>query len=85
MAVLTDQSRAQVWADVMQELSRNGESIGVTKADLKAAIDALDSYMSTNAAAINTAIPQPARSALSNATKALFLMHVIQKRWVDGS
>jgi hypothetical protein len=59
--------------------------ISITKADLRAAVNALDDFMSTNATAVNTAIPQPARSALSTAQKAYMLMLVIQRRYITGA
>lgn len=85
MAVLTDESRTITWAEAMQLFSGAGESVSITKADLRAAVDALDSFMNTNAGAINTAIPQPARAALSTPQKARLLMLVIQRRYLDGS
>lgn len=85
MAVLSDESRILTWAESMQLFSGAGESVSITKADLRAAVDALDSYLNTNASAINTAIPQPARAALSTPQKARLLMLVIQRRYLDGS
>jgi hypothetical protein len=60
-------------------------SPAVTKADLRAAVDALDDFLNTNAAAINTAIPQPARGALTTTQKAKLLMFVIRQRYVKGA
>lgn len=85
MAVLTDNSRIEVWAEAMRRFSDNHETLGLTKADLRAAVDALDTFLNSNATAINTAIPQPARGALTTAQKARLLMLVIQRRYVDGA
>lgn len=85
MAVLTDAARAVVWADTMRQLSNDHEAVGITKADLRAAVDALDSFLDSNAAAINSAIPQPARGSLSTSQKARLLMYVIERRYVDGA
>lgn len=85
MAVLSDAVRFQTWAEVMQSFSNTRQEIGITKAELRAAIDALDTFMNANASAINSAIPQPARSSLTASQKALLLMYVIQHRWVEGS
>lgn len=85
MAVLTDAVRFQTWAEVMRSLSDTRQEVGISKAELRAAIDALDAFMNTNSGAINTAIPQPARGSLTSSQKALLLMHVIQRRWVEGS
>lgn len=84
MAVLPDADRKAIWAEFMSELSSERQALGVTKAELRAAFDALDDYLHTNAAAINTAIPQPARGALTSAQKARLLMFVIRKRYLSG-
>lgn len=70
MAELTSGQRQELWAELMRELSNDRETVGVTKADLRAAVDALDTWLNSNAATINAAIPQPARSALTAAQKA---------------
>ncbi len=85
MATLTDGARREVWAEAMRQLSNDREPISITKADLRAAVDALDTFLNSNAAAINTAIPQPARGALTTAQKARLLMYVIRRRYMDGA
>lgn len=85
MAVLATQDRVDLWSELMAELSRERESVsGVTKADLRAAVDALDDWLNTNAATINAAIPQPARANLTTSQKARLLARVIYKRFVKG-
>lgn len=81
MAVLSDTERASIWADVMRQLSDAREGCAITKTDLRAAIDALDTFLDTNAATINAAIPQPARSGLTTGQKARLLAYVALKRW----
>ena len=85
MAVLSDNDRAATWAELMQEWSSAREPVGLTKADLRAAVNAIDTWLNDNAAAANAAIPQPARGALSATQKALLLTHVIRKRYVKGA
>lgn len=85
MAVLPDADRRGVWADFMQNLSRESQSIAITKADLRAAVNALDDFLNTNATAINSAIPQPARGSLTVAQKALLLMYVVARRYLTGA
>ena len=82
MAVLSDSDRRDVWSEWMQD---NAANVSVTKADIRAAVDALDSFMSTNAAAVNSAIPQPARGSLTAAQKARLLVFVISRRWLRGA
>jgi hypothetical protein len=79
MAVLSDGDRVTVWSNFMR--ARFGD-LSVTKADLRAAVNGLDDYLNTNATAINTAIPQPARSALSTQQKAALLQFVVAQRYL---
>ena len=58
MAVLSDNDRAATWAELMQEWSSAREPVGLTKADLRAAVNAIDTWLNDNAAAANAAIPQ---------------------------
>lgn len=86
MAALATQDRIDLWSELMAELSRDRETVsGVTKADLRAAVDALDDWLNTNAATINAAIPQPARANLTTSQKARLLARVIYKRFVKGA
>lgn len=82
MAVLSDSDRAACWREWMDE---NVETCGIVKADLRAAIDAADSWANSNAASFNTALPVPARTTLSSAQKAAILAYVIVKRWKVGA
>ena len=79
MAVLSDTERFNVWADFMRD--QIVSSYGITKQDLRAAVDAIDAFMDTNETAINLAFPQPARSSLSPAEKAAILMYVTARRY----
>lgn len=85
MAVLADGDRAALWAEFMQLASNNRDALPLTKADLRAAVNGLDDFLNTNAAAINSAIPQPARAALSTAQKALLLQYVVARRYLAGT
>lgn len=78
MAVMSEADRAAVWARWMRE---NIDACGVTKTELRAAVDALDSFLDINATAINNAIPQPARGALSTSQKARLLAYITLRRW----
>ena len=86
MAVLTNNARRDLWRAYMQEMSAQQQAVGpITKADLRAAVDALDDFLNTNAAAINQAIPQPARSALTVPQKARLLVYVVERRTSEGA
>lgn len=78
MAVLSDNDRRLTWAEVMRRADCPGN---LTKADLRAAVDAIDSWIDSNAVSFNNAIPQPARGALTTKQKAALMMLVISKRF----
>jgi hypothetical protein len=80
MAQLTSGDRALVCADI----NRSGSVIQgftILKADLRAAVDAIDTWVDDNSTAFNSAIPQPARGALTAKQKAALLMFVVEKRF----
>jgi predicted metalloprotease len=81
MAVLSDQDRFDVWADFMRSARDNLENIPISKADLRAAVNAADQWADDNATSFNTAIPQPARSALTAKQKARLLVWVVRRRF----
>ena len=85
MANMTSAQRAELWALYMQDISDARESCAITKAQLRAAVDALDAWLDTNAATINTAIPQPARGSLTTAQKARLLTYVIRQHYIVGA
>lgn len=78
MAVLPDADRQAVCAGWMREPTG---PLAVTKAQLRAAVDAIDSWVDSNALTFNLAIPQPARNALTARQKAWLLMTVIKRRF----
>ncbi len=85
MTVLPDLERSDIWSRLMQDASRQREALPLTKTDLRAAVNALDDFLNTNATAINNAIPLPARTALTAKQKALIVAWVALKRHDVGS
>jgi hypothetical protein len=79
MAVLTDVQRAEVTTAFMQQARG---PLTILKADMRAAVDGLDSWYDANAASANQALPQPARAALSLEDKALLSNLIVTKRYV---
>jgi hypothetical protein len=69
-------NRAKIVAQIIRDVGWPG----LSKPDLKAAVDAIDDWADTNAVSFNTAIPQPARGVASNAQKALLLAYVCMRR-----
>lgn len=84
MAVLSDQERAEITAKYMEDLSRSRTPIPVSKAELRAAVNATDDWQDQNAAGYNAALPQPARGALSTAEKSNLFTRVSDKRYKRG-
>lgn len=81
MAVLTDEQRREVWADTMRLASAAREPLGtLLKADLRAAVNAVDDWVDQNAASYNAAIPLPARDELSAKQKVRLLQVVVRAR-----
>lgn len=85
MAILSDLDRVLLWSDFMRDRSAVRDPLPLLKADIRAAVDALDNFLNTNATAINTAIPLPARTTLTTPQKALLLQYVVARRYLSGS
>lgn len=77
MAELPDQDRNRVWRWFMR---RNTEPCNYTKADLRAAIDACDTWVDSNATSFNQALPQPFRGQATPAQKTMLLCFVAMRR-----
>lgn len=80
---LTTGDRAEVNAELQRRFSVDALACPVSKADLRAAVDAVDDWVDANSSSFNTAIPQPARGALTTTQKALLLDYVVRKRIAD--
>lgn len=86
MAVLSDPDRAAINAEFQADVSDAREGLGaLTKADVRAAVDAADTWANSNATAYNSALPTAARTALSAGQKARLLMYVMRKRFLTGA
>jgi len=79
MPTLSAQDRLDAVADYIRE-----DGVSITKADLRAAFNALDDWFDTNAATLNAVLPVAARTGLSTAQKARLLRAVIAKRYLSG-
>lgn len=82
MAELNAQQRLDGAGEYMREETG---ACTILKADVRAAFNALDTFFNSNAATINSALPQPARSSLTTEQKARLLMAVIRKRYLHGA
>lgn len=80
MAALSNADRALCWAEAMRP-GGLGATGALSKAELRAAVDAIDQWVDDNASSFNSAIPQPARGTLTAKQKAQILMLVVQRRF----
>ncbi len=79
MAVLPDPIRAQIAREFMRDCT--DPFVVVLQADIRAAVDALDDFFNTNAAAINNALPATARNNLTLPQKSLLVRYLIAARY----
>lgn len=86
MAVMTDQQRSNAWAEMMRHIPL-GETLTVTKGTLRSILNAVDSVVNTNAAALNSAIVaiEPAWNSLSTQQKAYVFNWVVTNRYIVGA
>ena len=84
MALLSNNIRQQVCDIFAQDISVLRASLGnLSKIQLKAAIDAADSWADSNASSFNSALPVEARTALSSSQKAQLLAYTILRRYKE--
>lgn len=82
MAVLPDADRIRIWKGLMRYWSNLRETLaGMLKADLRAAVDAADSWVDANAASYNSALPVTFRTNATQSQKSLLLVAVILMRF----
>lgn len=78
MALLDSVARARTAAQWMRD---NAEAFGgVTKADLRAAVNATDDWIEANQTSFNQALPVAARTGLSAAQKTMLFCWVAMRR-----
>ncbi len=77
---LTPPQKQAAWAKLVADITALGP-MTLTKPQLVSAATGLDDYLDANATAINNAIPQPARGALTAPQKALLMAAVTLERW----
>lgn len=89
MAVLDETNRAACHGEVMRRFRELGAGAAgetsLSKAQIRAVVDALDDYLNSTAADANQAIPLPQRTTLTSAQKAFITTIVITRRWIAGA
>lgn len=81
MAVLNSNQRTTIRSDFGHILSESRTPFNLTKAQLDAAIGAIDDWIEANAASFNSALPTAARNNLTAAQKAHLFYLVAQRRY----
>ena len=82
MAQLSDEDRKKIWTEFMSEASSRFEPIGnIYKTELRAAVDAIDAWIDSNAASFIQAIPEPAKTQLTTKQKIRIFFCVAKRRW----
>lgn len=71
-------NRARTVATAMRQWG--GNWTGITKPDLKAAVDATDDWIEANQASFNSALPQPFRSTATLTQKTFVFCLVAMRR-----
>lgn len=80
MAALPDADRVEVWAKLQRLVQWLAIPCNITKAELRAAVDATDDWIEANQASFNTALPTAARNNLNLVQKTLLFSYVALKR-----
>lgn len=84
MAVLTDNQRAKLTAGLMRYWSASQTPIATTKANLRAAVNGIDSELDSSTTQFNNAVPQPARAELTADQKTLIVALTALLRCTNG-
>jgi hypothetical protein len=81
MAILIDNDRREIWAEFQRHSSNIWENIGLSKAQLRAAVDATDDWIDINQTSFNDALPAAAKAVLTAKQKVRLFLAVAQKRF----
>jgi hypothetical protein len=74
-------NRLRAFAQLMRDWPPAlGSFPALTKPELRAALDACDDWIEANAASFNSALPQPARGALTAPQKTYLFCYVAMRR-----
>jgi len=86
MPTMSGADRVGVGGQFQINVSRRRDSLaGLLKADVQAAVAAVDDWVVANQASFNAALPLPARTSLTAAQKAELLALVLQRRYDVGA
>lgn len=80
MAVLSEEDIKRIWRGLMRLWSSLRESVVIDKTQLLAAVEATDEWIDNNVASYNSALPDAARTNLTQAQKTLLFCAVAAMR-----
>lgn len=80
MATLPTEDRQRIWRGLMRWWSNNFEEQSWSKTELQAAVDATDTWIDSNQASYNSALPQPFRGNATEAQKTILFCAVALAR-----
>lgn len=80
MAYLDDTDRARIYRGLMRYWSRRLETTTVSKAELRAAVDATDAWIEDNQSVYNAALPAAFRDSASVVQKTVLFCAVALMR-----
>ncbi len=78
---MADTERLDVWAKYRRSLSRIAESLGLSKIELRDAVNATDEWVDANASSYNSALPIEARTNMTVMQKAKLLLFIVDRRF----
>lgn len=77
MSLLPEQDKFDVWREFM---ANNTENLSLTKADLRAVVDAADVFAQNYRSDLNAALPQVGQEELSQVQQADMFARILRKR-----
>ncbi len=81
MATLSAEDRAIARKVFSQRLSEIRQVCGLSKAEILAAVNAVDQWIHDNQASFLAAFPEPAASTLTNKQKARLFLRIVDRRF----
>lgn len=85
MATMTAAQQRDCWADAMERWSADRKSIPATKGVFLNGIEAIDQWISDNAASFNAALPAVLRNNLTTPQKVELFVFVLRSRFLNGT
>ena len=81
MATLSDTDRQRIWRGLMRHWSNLREVVsGISKAELRAAVDATDNWIEGNQVSYNASLPNPFKTQATQVQKTLLFCCVAAMR-----